>query len=162
MKTVKRLSFLILLITTFTSCVSSRTAITSPEAATKNVDTQSDKNSNFIKANEWMVQTFNNAKSVIQFKDKEAGIVKGKYVMKEGIISTSPYAQSIPTFFSVITIRVKDNASRIEIEAPSGMYSQKAMGVEYGFTEETFKTEANRLINEFEIYMKKASTNDSW
>ena len=80
------------------------------------METKSDKNYNFIKANEWMVQTFNNAKSVIQFKDKEAGIVKGKYVMKEGIISTGPYTQSTPTFFSVITIRVKDKASRIEFD----------------------------------------------
>jgi hypothetical protein len=162
MKTVKRLSLVTLLITIFISCGTARTAITSPEPETKNVETKSDKNYNFIKANEWMVQTFNNAKSVIQFKDKEAGIVKGKYVMKEGIISTSPYTQSTPTFFSVITIRVKDKASRIEIDAPSGMYSQKAMGIEYGFTEEVFKTEASRLINEFEVYMKKASTNDSW
>ena len=162
MKIVKRLSVITLLITIFMSCGTTRTAITSPEAETKNVETQSDKNSNFIKANEWMVQTFNNAKSVIQFKDKEAGIVKGKYVMKEGIVSTNPYVQSTPTFFSVITIRVKDNASRIEIDAPSGMYSQKTMGVEYGFTEAVFKTEATRLINEFEIYMKKASTNDNW
>ena len=162
MKTVKRLSVVTLLITIFMSCVTTRTTITSPEPETKNVETQDDKNSNFVKANEWMVQTFNNAKSVIQFKDKEAGIVKGKYVMKEGIVSTSPYTKSIPTFFSVITIRVKDNASRIEIEAPSGMYSQKVMGVEYGFTEDLFKIEASRLINEFEIYMKKASTNDSW
>ena len=41
------------------------------------------------------------------------------------------------------------------------MFSLKSMGVEYGFTEELFLTKANILINEFEIYMKKKSTNDN-
>ena len=60
-------------------------SIPSPESATKNVQTKTNKNSNFIKANEWMVQSFNDAKSVIQFKDKEAGIFKGKYPIKSDL-----------------------------------------------------------------------------
>ena len=55
-----------------------------------------------------MAQSFNDAKSVIQFKDKEAGIVKGKYLMRVGVGSE-------PSFYSVITIRVEDSVSRIEI-----------------------------------------------
>jgi hypothetical protein len=158
-----KVSALFLVITVFMSCVSmSKVTIPTPEPETKNVETESDKNSNFIKANEWMVQSFNDAKSVIQFKDKEAGIVKGKYLMKAGVVSTSPYVQSTPSFYSVITIRVKDNVARIEINAPSGMYSQKTMGIEYGFTKEFFLAKASTLINEFEVYMKKKSSNDNW
>ena len=136
--------------------------VPTPEPAIKNVNTESDKNSNFIKANEWMVQSFNNAKSVVQFKDKEAGIVKGKYLMQAGTVSTSPYVSSTPSFYSIITIRVKDSISRIEINAPSGMYSYKQMGVEYGFTKESFQNKANVLIEGFEVFMKKESLNDNW
>jgi hypothetical protein len=163
MKKSIKVSALFLVITVFmSSCSVKRIAIPSPEAETKNVETETDNNSNFIKANEWMVQSFNDAKSVIQFKDKEAGIVKGKYLLKAGVVSTSPYVQSVPSFYSIITIRVKDNLARIEIDAPSGMYSFKVYGIETGFTKEMFLAEANKLINNFDIYMKKKSSNDNW
>ena len=34
----------------------------------------------YIKANSWFVDNFNDAESVIQFQDKEAGKLMGKYV----------------------------------------------------------------------------------
>jgi PBP1b-binding outer membrane lipoprotein LpoB len=163
MKQSIKVSVLFLVITVFmSSCSITRLEIPTPEAETKNVETESDNNSNFIKANEWMVQSFNDAKSVIQFKDKEAGIVKGKYLLKAGVNSTSPYVQSSPSFYSIITIRVKDDLARIEINAPSGMFSFKVYGIETGFTKEMFLAKTSKLINEFEIYMKKKSSNDNW
>ena len=145
-----------------TSCVPKMQILETPEAKTKNIVNKSDKNSNFIKANEWMVQTFGNAESVIQFTDKEAGIVKGKYIMKEGFVSTNVYAKSTSAYYSIITIRVKNEASRIEIVAPSGMYSQKYMNIEYGFTPEMFNAASDILIANFEEHMLKKSANDSW
>jgi len=35
----------------------------------------------FVKANEWMVKTFTSAESVIEYSDKEAGALMGKYLM---------------------------------------------------------------------------------
>jgi hypothetical protein len=164
MKTKKIIttSLILISITLFISCASTLVTIPTPEPEVKNIENNSDKNSNFIKANEWMVQTFNNAKSCIQFKDKEAGLVKGRYVMREGYTSPSGYSVSTATHFSVITLRVKDKLVRIETEAPTGMYTQKVMGVEYGFTKEMFIEKANELIADFEVYMKMESTNDSW
>ena len=34
-------------------------------------------NSLYVKASNWMVETFNNSKSVIQFRDKESGTISG-------------------------------------------------------------------------------------
>ena len=82
--------------------------------------------------------------------------------MKAGVISTTTLVQGTPGLYSVITIRVKDSLSRIEINAPSGMYSYKQMGVEYGFTKESFQNKANVLIEGFEVFMKKESLNDNW
>jgi len=145
-----------------TSCTVQRKALGSPAPRVKTIENGVDKNSNFIKANEWMVETFNNAESVIQFTDKEAGIVKGKYIMREGTVSTSAYVQSVSSFSAIITIRVKEGASRIEIDAPSGMYSMKTMGIEYGFTPEMFNTSADELILDFETSMIKESNNNDW
>ena len=125
MKKSIKVSVLFFVITVFISCGSSRVAIATPDTEIKNIENTSDKNSNFIKANEWMVQSFNNSESVIQFKDKDAGIVKGKYVIKEGYTEASLNVIIRPTYFSIITLRVKDNAVRIEVSAPSGMFAQK-------------------------------------
>ena len=163
MKKSIKVSVLFFVITVFISCGSSRVAIATPDTEIKNIENTSDKNSNFIKANEWMVQSFNNSESVIQFKDKDAGIVKGKYVIKEGYTEASLNVIIRPTYFSIITLRVKDNAVRIEVSAPSGMFAQKDIyGGEMGFTKEMFIIEAKKLIENFEIYMKKKSSNDNW
>ena len=168
MKTKKIITTVTLLLSIFLfiSCGSARVVIPTPEDEVKNIENTSNINSNFIKANEWMVESFNNAKSVIQFKDKQAGIVKGRYLMKEGSTITSMYGTKIvvhPTFFSIITLRVKDNLARIEIDAPSGMYSQKDInGKQIGFTKELFLAEANKLIDNFDVYMKEKSSNDNW
>jgi hypothetical protein len=165
MKKQKTIKFTLLstILLILISCGTSRVIVETPETEIKNIDNNSNKNSNFIKANEWMVQAFNNAKSVIQFKDKEAGIVKGKYVMKDGYTAISAYDFSRPAFFSIITLRVKDKAVRIEVQAPSGMYSQKDIyGGNLGFTKEMFLAESNKLISSFEAFMKKESINDNW
>jgi uncharacterized protein (UPF0335 family) len=52
--------------------------------------------------------------------------------MKKGTVSSTGYETSIDPFYTIITIRVKDNASRIEIDPLTSMYSQTADGVEYG------------------------------
>ncbi len=147
-----------------TSCVTSKKLLDSPPQKTKTIENEFNKDSNFIKANEWMVETFNDAESVIQFTDKEAGIVKGKYVMKKGSVTAGLYGGTNTTdpFYAIITIRTKDNACRIEIDPPSGMYTQKAYDVEYGFTPDTFNTEADVLISNFENSMLSKSSNDEW
>jgi hypothetical protein len=39
------------------------------------------KNDLFVMANSWMVKTFNSPQDVIQYNDKEAGIIKGKFLI---------------------------------------------------------------------------------
>jgi hypothetical protein len=148
---------------TLNSCGSYKAVtLESPDVKVKNVTNTADKNSNYIKANEWMVETFNNATSVIQFSDKEGGIVKGKYVMKVGVVSSSPYAASTPDFYALITIRVKDSVSRIEVTPPTGMYSLISFGVELGFTPKMFDESAEGLISKFETRMKSETANKNW
>lgn len=100
------------------SCMSTIRLIDKPSDVIKNSENNENKNANYVKANEWMVQAFNNAESVIQFTDKESGVIKGRYAMKMGVTSTSPYVSNTPAFTAIITIRVKDKASRIEIAPP--------------------------------------------
>ena len=75
---------IILFLVTLSSCYSSK-IVTAPKSIQKIINTEFKKNINYVKANEWMVESFNSAKNVIQFSDKEEGIVKGKYLMYQGV-----------------------------------------------------------------------------
>lgn len=69
----------------------------------------------FIKANEWMIKTFNNSLSVIQYSDKAEGIIMGKYLMF-GDIKANAYTSIDTRIFAKIDIRVKENKARLSIE----------------------------------------------
>lgn len=149
--------------TLLSSCLGSRQLQGTPEAKIESFENDLDKDTNYVLANEWMVETFNDAESVIQFSDKESGTVKGKYLMKAGYVSTSPYVASTEPKYAIITIRVKDNGCRIEIDPPGGQfYSQKSMGAEYGFTTEMFNENASNLIADFKNRMQRGSDGSDW
>jgi len=66
----------------------------------------------YIMANSWAVDTFVSAESVIEFQDKEAGIIKGKYFTSflNGI-----YLINVKT---IITVEVKEGKARIQLTDP--------------------------------------------
>lgn len=76
----------------------------------------------FVRSNSWMVDQFTSAKSVVQFSDKEAGLIKGKYVFDT---QDGPYIVRVK---SVITIETKDEKARITLENPA----QKPIGSIFG------------------------------
>ena len=127
----------------------------------KTIELKSKKNSNYIKANEWMVETFGNAESVIQFADKEGGIIKGKYMMYQGTTG-SQYKPSTQSYFAMITLRVKDQAAKIEVKPINDFIVTNYMGSKIGFTPEMFKISAESLISNFTIKMQTKSENDNW
>ena len=57
----------------------------------------------FVKASTWMVETFNSSKSVTQYSDKEAGVIKGKYIISFTQVKFNKlYLNSIPLYlFSI-------------------------------------------------------------
>jgi hypothetical protein len=72
----------------------------------------------FLKANEWMISTFNNAESVIQYSDKEAGTLMGKYILYER--AATYLSDNITTpdtrVYATLDIRVKDNKARLAVK----------------------------------------------
>ncbi len=102
-----------------TSCggVYSKTLLT-PEAKRSVVNVPNVSQSDlFVMANNWMVENFTDAKSVVQYSDKEAGTVTGKYLLHTiitGITSTSPDTEN--DIYAIIKIQTKDGAARIQVE----------------------------------------------
>jgi hypothetical protein len=140
----KRLLLAPLLIGLLSSCSSIKTVNFKP--FTEVVATNYNQNKNYVKANEFLVEKFNSSKSIIQFSDKEAGIVKGKYIMTGGE--------------AIITIKVKDSLSKITIDTGDLFYTRSSKDDDAN-AYSRFKSQINGMAKSFIIYMKN-NNDDDW
>lgn len=72
----------------------------------------------YVSANNWMAENFISSKSVIQFSDKEAGVVTGRYLLFQGYdyYNYSFHPSEKGSVYAIIKIQVKDGASKITIK----------------------------------------------
>ena len=116
----------------------------------------------YIKANSWFVETFNSAESVIEFQDKEAGKIIGKYVFTytEGV-----YGYSVK---QTVDLEMKDDKVRVKINNPlykttSGMgetyYNTSYQALETQKGIERARKQWNELTTSLENYLNQ---NDEW
>lgn len=116
----------------------------------------------YVKANSWFVETFNSAESVIEYQDKEAGKIMGKY--------TFNYAEGVYTYDvkQTVDISIKDKKVRIKIDNP--LYrATSGMGETYHNTSfnalksqkgiDRAQQEWNMLAASLENYLKQ---DDAW
>jgi hypothetical protein len=121
------------------SCATTQVAYT-PITLTETATVLGSKNDVYVKANLWLVDIFNSAKSVIQFSDKDAGVVKGKYVLC--YIPPSRYIGELEKD-ATITLNANENQLTITINCDGrpfglGMYPLTRMNADL-----------NGLINKF-------------
>lgn len=100
-------------------------------------------------SNEWMVEQFIDARSIIQFSNLETGTIAGKYLLFYQ--APSEYTFEI-AFYSIITIRVKDYRVQINVD-PQGSLPRSTLGLEL-FSMKQMEAESNRLISSYESFMK--------
>lgn len=98
-------------------------------------DTPGTKDQLYLKANNWMIETFNNAESVIQHTDKEEGVIIGKYLM-HGSSVAGIYGNVDTRVYAIIDIRVKDGKSRIEIKPQDQWYYDPSGMTVHNYTKE--------------------------
>lgn len=111
----------------------------------------------FIKANDWMISMFKDASSVIQFSDKQEGVLIGKYLMS-GTLNTSisryGNVSADSRVYAKIDIRVKDNRARISIE-PMDSWKYDGSGLTiYDYSEEDFHQDIDKIMLSFENALK--------
>jgi hypothetical protein len=115
-----------------------------------------DKNQLYIDSNNWMVKAFNNAKSVIQFSDKENGVVTGKYLLSTNGMEGDKIVQVPAEIYAIINIQVKDNAAKITI-TPSSFKRHSNMN---NYSESELKIDVQRIIVSFRSSLMKKESND--
>lgn len=110
----------------------------------------------YVKANNWMVSAFNNAESVIQFSDKDAGQITGRYML--GMITAASQYGPANYAYAIINIKVKDGASKITVTPQEWRYAKGNMYTLYN--EEKMNEDIASLISDFEKSMKAEADND--
>lgn len=105
----------------------------------------------YIRANTWMVESFHNAESVIQFSDKEDGILAGRYSLHTDNLITSYGTYGAPDVFANIKIQVKDGAAKITIVVDDFLtYSSATKIGEKELTSEYISSTVDGLISSFQ------------
>lgn len=131
------------------------------EPITKSFEVSGQQNELYIKANNWMVENFTNAKSVIQFSDKEAGIVTGKYLLKESFVYTGTYTATDASIFAIIKLQVKDGAAKITVTPDDfTSYNSGLIREDLRYTEQTATSQINSLMDSYENYLKTDTSTD--
>lgn len=150
---MKKLNIIVLVV--FVLLLASCTTIKTSEVkgVTKVVEVPGEsKDELFVKASSWMVDAFNSAKNVIQFSDKEAGVIKGKYRM------TFPQFLATGECETTITIECKDGKCRLVVDDPYGyvaddVYSTKIANLtKDGY--QSITDDINELCLSFEMNIK--------
>lgn len=140
----------------FISCTAMYQTITyeQPFAKVYEVEGKS-KNKLFLDANDWMVSTFNNAESVIEFSDKEEGVIIGKYLLG-GRLTTGTYG-SDTRIFAKIDIRVKEGKAKIEIKPNDWHYDSSGFTV-FNYSKEQADADMEALASDFYDALLKEET----
>lgn len=113
------------------------------------------KNDLFVKANNWMVEIFSSSKSVIQFSDKEAGIVIGRYLFKDfGATTVMGKIVDFGEIYAIIKLQVKDGTTKITIDAEDFTEIHSKANENYRYTKEKAVQEINALMDNYEHYLK--------
>lgn len=144
------------------SCGGYQATPVSVEPVSKTFEIDKSKNDLYVSANNWMAETFNDAKSVIQFTDKEAGVVTGKYLLKP-LYTTQGYSvvESGNGIYAIIKVQVKDGASKITV-TPDDFTELKGDFVNplMKFTKEDALTRVNALMASYEDYLKNDNSTE--
>ena len=121
----------------------------SPKKEEFTINNNKSKNDNYVLAYEYMIETFVDSESVIEFSDKEEGVISGKYNF-DGSKK------------AVITVKVKNNSARITIASASELVyrkdsSGKKVSTDFG------PTDYNEMLIRFKKRFKeKLLSNDDF
>ena len=154
---MKKNVFLISMFFLFTACGTVKTVQIDEPVIKVYADLTDSQDELFVKANDWMIGMFVDASSVIQFSDKEEGVLIGKYLMNgETRTSNSIFGSaSVDTrVYAKIDIRVRDNGARISIEPLSPWkYDDSGLTI-YDYSKEKFYEDMDRIMLSFHNAIK--------
>lgn len=152
---MRKLLFTALIVSTaiLVSCSNYRTYSSEPIVMIFD-DVMGDQETLYVKANQWMVSTFNDAESVIQFSDKATGTIIGKYLLGGTMVAATAYNSAADLrIYAIIDVRVKDNKARISVDPQEWSSYDENLYPRYAMTPDKVKAETETLIDAFYKHM---------
>jgi hypothetical protein len=151
--------FHLLFILSLLSCVTTKPIMLSYEdyTAEKEIQSNRSKNDLFTMANSWMVEKFISSTDVIQYSDKEAGIIKGRFLLAgslKDIWNGFSYNQIDTRAFAIITVQVKDSVTKITVSPQGhGTYYSSAHNTKSFPSANSVKMKVDNLIMDYGVYL---------
>lgn len=144
----------------FISCGITNSTPVSISPISSKINVSGEQNELYVRANNWMVGNFTDAKSVIQFSDKEEGIVTGKYLLRS-TYEFSGLTAVDRDIYAIIKIQLKDGASKITIKPDKFLaLTSGTIQQSYQFGEDEVRRQIEDLLYSFEIYMNNDTSSD--
>ena len=116
MKKVPWIIFVVMILGMLVSCATTMQAVGESMIVQRIIEVQGTKSELYRLANEWMAKSFVDSSEVIQYRDKDEGIIVGRGITKQpiGLITFN--------FWYSLTVEVKENKARVTIEDIYGEY----------------------------------------
>ena len=147
---MKKLILLILLV----SCSATRILVSFDEPIVKTYKVDVSQDDLFINANRWMISIFRDARSVIQFSDKDAGILIGKYLLHHFDSFLNYFAE----IYAIIEINVKDGKGLISIKPDNWDYLKANYSSDL-YDKEKALSDINALCEDFNKNLQSVNIN---
>ncbi|TBW28283.1 DUF4468 domain-containing protein [Gramella sp. KN1008] len=109
----------------------------------------------FAKANTWFALAFQNSKNVIQYSDKETGVITGRFAILPQVSRNGYGIQQDNSIYSGIHVRLKDNGAKIVVSPDNFTEVHSSLNESYRFTKESAIAKSQELINSFVTYLKQ-------
>lgn len=109
----------------------------------------------FAKANTWFALAFQNSKNVIQYSDKETGVITGRFAILPQTTRNGYGIQQDNSIYSGIHVRLKDNGAKIVVSPDNFTEVHSSLNESYRFTKESAITKSQKLINSFKAYLEQ-------
>ncbi|MDT0649748.1 DUF4468 domain-containing protein [Autumnicola edwardsiae] len=138
----------------FFSCSAYVPVNVSPQSSSKEYELETSKDDLYVQVNNWMIDSFENAKSVIDFSDKEAGIITGKYLIGEVYSASNNYG--LTDVYATVRVQIKDDYAKLTVTPENYQYIDSGdVSEDHKLPVEKVNRQVNTLLESFEQYVAK-------
>lgn len=146
---MRKILLLLIGLVLITSCVSYQTITAPSEPYSETMECTGNKSELYDRVDEWIVSTFQNSESIIEFSDMEEGRIIGKYLLNSNA-STTIYGQTIgENIYALINIYIEDGAAKISIKPQNHWHYDPSGFRIYNSSLEDNKAEIMALITDY-------------
>ena len=159
---MKKIIPTLLILILFISCFAARkTYMVDLNPVSKVIEVKENKNELYLESNQWMIQSFKDSEKVIQFKDKESGVISGKYAFSPYPNYNTHYNMvETKYFYALIKIQIKDGATKITIDPIPHKY-ETLESFDINILKSNLLRDVNSMINSYEKFIENNSS-ENW